>query len=337
MRFIAYAFLGVSTAVLLAAGCGGKATTGNGDGGPGGAGGGGGTRGSGGTGGHGGSGGSNGSGADGGMVSCPSALPTAGQACSQDGLACEYGADPRETCRESASCSGGTWSLTAPGCPPYPTATCPPSLSSAQGASCSPTGAYCVYDQGLSCQCTTCPNPYPICMTTPPQWACDTANTTPSCPAAIPNYGTACSPEGTNCSYGCEMGTSRICKGGLWVAASPPGGCPVSTRAAKKDIRYLSPTEKEELAEEVDRIPLATYEYTDPVRAGSRHLGFILEDNPVPFGEDAEHNQVDLYGYTSTLVAALQAQSKRIEALELEVRSLRERPRSLPLPVHPSR
>jgi len=108
------------------------------------------------------------------------------------------------------------------------------------------------------------------------------------------------------------------------VQTSSPGGCPVSTRAAKKDIHYLAGEELETLAQEALRIPLATYEYTDPARAGKRRLGFILEDNPVPFGEDAEHNQVDLYGYTSTLAAAVQVQGKRIEALELEVQSLRE-------------
>ena len=186
-------------------------------------------------------------------------------------------------------------------------------------------GAYCTYDQGLSCQCTDCPNPYPICRMTPLQWACESANTQPNCPAAIPNFGTPCSPEGTSCTYGCEQGMARLCQGGIWLQTSSPGGCPVSTRAAKQDIHYLSSAELEALAGQVEGIRLATYEYRDPVRAGKKRLGFILEDNPVPFGEDAEHDQVDLYGYASTLAAAIQVQDRRIEALEIEVQSLRAR------------
>ena len=70
-------------------------------------------------------------------------------------------------------------------------------------------------------------------------------------------------------------------------------------------------------------IRLATYEYTDPALVGGRHLGFILEDHATTFAGDAERNQVDLYAYASTLVAAVQEQAKDIEALKREVEYLR--------------
>jgi hypothetical protein len=86
----------------------------------------------------------------------------------------------------------------------------------------------------------------------------------------------------------------------------------------------VSESEARALASEVQRIRLATSAYSDPAPAGGRHLGFILEDNAVPFGADAEHKQVDLYGYTSTLVAAIRQRAKQIETLEREVQLLRE-------------
>lgn len=68
---------------------------------------------------------------------------------------------------------------------------------------------------------------------------------------------------------------------------------------------------------------LATYEYTDPALRGRRHLGFIIEDQPTSEAVDPEKNQVDLYGYTSLLVSAVQKQSREIEALRKEVNELK--------------
>jgi hypothetical protein len=96
----------------------------------------------------------------------------------------------------------------------------------------------------------------------------------------------------------------------------------MSTRRAKRDIEYLDVDEVDAIAGEVFETRLATYEYTDPALAGRRHLGFIIEDQPDANSVDPERSQVDLYGYTSTLVAAVQAQQRRIDALEREVREL---------------
>jgi len=256
---------------------------------------------------------------------CPAAEPTAGATCTREGLVCAYGDDPRPQCRPRVTCTTGRWerATPVPGCDPLPPATCPATREAAQGNPCTPEGAMCSYD-GLACACTRCPNPYPLCMDLPaPIWACDAPNPDSECPAAIPNLGAACAPEGKFCSYDCEANMARECMGAVWVERSAPGGCPISRRRAKRDIEYLSPSELDRLARDVAHLPLATFEYVDPALAGRRRLGFILEDAPGSFAVDPERSQVDLYGYTSLVLAASQAQARRIEALEREVRALR--------------
>jgi hypothetical protein len=156
-------------------------------------------------------------------------------------------------------------------------------------------------------------------------WDCAAPNADSQCPAAQPNLGAACSPEGKTCGYGCEPERNLVCQGGAWVTdPSHAFGCPVSTRRAKRDIEYLTPDATATLADAVLRTRLATYEYIDPALAGRRRLGFIIEDQPSSYAVDPERSQVDLYGYTSMLVAAVQDQARQIEALRREVAALRQ-------------
>ncbi|MCB9595139.1 MAG: hypothetical protein H6719_20645 [Sandaracinaceae bacterium] len=253
---------------------------------------------------------------------CPATRPDASDACTEEGRVCEYGV---RTCLSVAECVSGAWQVAIPRCPPPPTGGCPATREAASGTACAgDEGASCVYDDGLLCTCTSCPVPYPICMVVdPPVWACEAPNPDMDCPVAQPLLGTECSMEAQTCDYGCEEGERRVCSGGGWIAGSAPGGCPRSTRRAKRDIEYLDADDVDALAGEVARTRLATYEYTDPALAGRRHLGFILEDQPGSYSVDPERSQVDLYGYTSMLVAAVQAQQRQIDALEREVRELR--------------
>jgi hypothetical protein len=112
----------------------------------------------------------------------------------------------------------------------------------------------------------------------------------------------------------------------LVCASSDPthgGACPVSRAKYKTDIQYLSAGERAKLADDVQSIPLVRYRYKDgPER---QHLGFIIEDVEPSPGVDSAHDQVDLYGYTSMAVAALQEQHREIEALKREVESLKAR------------
>lgn len=265
-------------------------------------------------------------GKDGGISpACPSAAPDANATCPREELQCEYGDDPRHQCHTIATCRQGKWEVTSPKCAQIPPTKCPATRADAQGKDCSPENALCVYEDGLTCSCTTCPNPYPLCQELKtPVWACQAPNADAECPAARPNLGAACAKEQKKCSYGCEQENNLVCSSGAWQRdPNNQFGCPASTRRVKKDIRYVTTSEAAALAREVDRIKLATYEYTDPALAGPRRLGFIIEDGATTYAVDAEKSQIDLYAYTSTLVAALQAQTKRIEALEREVSTLR--------------
>jgi hypothetical protein len=308
---------------MVLAACGGVALT------PpppdGGAGSGGGTAG-GGAGGSGGHAGSGGTGGAGGHASpCPGAPPQDGAGCSQDGLLCAWGDDPRgELCRTAATCSAGHWKVTPPEatfCTPLQdVGACPDDL----GASCT-MDSTCTKPDGSSCRCTNCRPTAPICgaMSTP-AWYCPQSPTTTGCPPTPPNFGTACAAEGVDCNYFFfECGTpDRVCSNGIWVPSKTFPTCPQSSRRAKRDIRYLSDDGVAAMAARTLRLRLATYEYKAPPLAGRRHLGFIIEDSPDVPAVDRDGDLVDLYGYASMLLATTQAQQKQIEALRKQVEDL---------------
>ena len=113
----------------------------------------------------------------------------------------------------------------------------------------------------------------------------------------------------------------RVCSRGIWTPGRP-NPCPVSSRRTKKDIRYLSHDEIRATAAQALRLRLATYEYKAPPYAGRRHLGFIIEDSPTAPAVDRDGDLVDLYGYTSMLLATTQAQEQQIDALKSQIESL---------------
>jgi hypothetical protein len=113
-----------------------------------------------------------------------------------------------------------------------------------------------------------------------------------------------------------------------WVcAASDPRqtefGCPISRQAFKQQIDYLDDTERAVVAQDILGVRIATWQYrAAPERT---HLGFILEDEP---GSPAVHDardQVDLYAYSTMILAAVQQQQAQIAALQAEVERLRAR------------
>lgn len=258
----------------------------------------------------------------GGESPCGTSPPADGASCTREGLVCEYGDDPRRACRTTATCTGGSFDVAAGGCPPPPEDTCPATREAAAGQPCAVIGAFCTYGE-LSCGCTDCPRGAPVCGGSDPAWDCDVPNADPACPDAMPSQGGACSPNGQRCVYQCGAGGARTCMDGVWYA-SDGDECPISMRSAKRDIHYLSPSEVDALAAEAMSVPLATYEYRDPALAGRRHLGFIIEDQRDPsFAVESSRARVDVYGYTSMVLAAMQSQERRIEALERELEALR--------------
>jgi hypothetical protein len=138
---------------------------------------------------------------------------------------------------------------------------------------------------------------------------------------AVMTAGAACSTMGAECDPQNDCNALLVCS-----ATDPklhPGGCPVSARRYKEDIQYLDGAGLRQYHDELMRLPLATWRYrTRP----ERRLGFLLEDasGSTTAPVDAERDMVDLYGYTSMTVAALQVQAAQIAALEQEVEALQK-------------
>jgi hypothetical protein len=275
---------------------------------------------------------------------CPTSDPGQGTPCSKEGLLCEIGTDWNPRCNVLRVCSGGRWATPivpggggAASCPsarptlPPNAPDCAASPSAFPQGSCS-SSSTCTYD-GAICSCTAfCPS-YPIA---PPDCAPDAGPNPPNCcdrskkawhcftgpaycSAPRPRVGAPCTKEGASCAIDApvECGQTVLqCQGGVW--SLPVGGCPLSTRSAKTDLHYLDAAETKRLADELERVRLASYRYKsgDP----ARHLGFVIED--MPEGSPAvlaSRDRVDLYGYVSMTVAALQEQQRQIDALKAEV------------------
>ena len=129
--------------------------------------------------------------------------------------------------------------------------------------------------------------------------------------------------QNVECDPGSGCGQKLLC-----TTSDPTHGgvCPISRAKYKEGIEYLSPAERSQLADDLQSIPLVRYRYKDaPER---EHLGFIIEDIEPSPSVDSKRDQVDLYGYTSMAVAALQQQHAQIEELRREVKALKAKLRS---------
>jgi len=133
--------------------------------------------------------------------------------------------------------------------------------------------------------------------------------------------------EGDGCSSAnavCQpvSGTPLKC-----AASDPklqPGGCPISSLRYKEDIRYLNDADLARIAAGVDQIRLAKYFYKSDPTARER-LGFIIEDDPDSPAVAEGRTQIDLYGYTSMVVAALKVQTQKLEKQTAELKALRRK------------
>jgi hypothetical protein len=108
-----------------------------------------------------------------------------------------------------------------------------------------------------------------------------------------------------------------------------PGGCPISQRAHKRDIRYVDDTRRARLARELLDLRLAEYAYKGERAGVPARLGFIIDDAPRSPAVRPDEQRVDLYGYASMAVATVQQQQREIEALRGELAALRAEVRAL--------
>ena len=131
--------------------------------------------------------------------------------------------------------------------------------------------------------------------------------------------GASCTTEGQRCDPMDSCNVLLIC-----AKSDPktgPGGCPISRREAKQEIAYLDDNARSRLADEIQRTKLATYRYKT---GGPLRLGFLIDDQPLSMSVDPSRDMIDLYGYTSMAVAAIQQQAKRIAALEAQLTELKQ-------------
>ena len=171
---------------------------------------------------------------------CPDAPPADGSACTPPWeptdstfgetvvAHCSWGDDPRPGCRTTARCQDGVWEVSAAetaACGDLLPAGCFPSPPDAATA-CADTATSCWYDDGTRCWCSECAggSEYPVCqLVDPPEWAC--AGPSATCPYPLPQAGSACTDEGTNCGLDC--GAPIRCQDGRWQWLLCPSCCPI--------------------------------------------------------------------------------------------------------------
>jgi hypothetical protein len=132
--------------------------------------------------------------------------------------------------------------------------------------------------------------------------------------------GMACATTGAMCDPGTGCGVLLRCAD--HDPRAQPGGCPISRKAFKTDVHYLDGTDLAGLETQVRTLRLARYRYKDaPER---QRLGFMIDDAPGNPAVDEPRDMIDVYAYTSMVVATVQRQAARLDAQERELARLRE-------------
>ena len=142
-----------------------------------------------------------------------------------------------------------------------------------------------------------------------------------SCASLGVTRGQACGTSSLSCyvARACPDGRQAVADF-LVCAAKAPGRCLTrSSRRYKNDVHYLSDAQVQDLARQIEKLPLATFRYDDQVGDQTR-LGFLTEDAPAAPFVSQDGRTVDLYALLSASIAAIQAQDARIRALEDQVR-----------------
>jgi len=159
---------------------------------------------------------------------CPDAPPKPGTGCTQQTVQCEYGsATWNVACDTVVQCENDVWTTITPSyepCTPAPgpnPAACPASHAAV------PVGTSCQGDVTCTYPDAVCSCEYPFGGPPPPgddagitgNWYCVPE---PGCPMPRPRLGSACSGEGTFCTYEtCSYG--QTCINGTWQ--SQPMAC----------------------------------------------------------------------------------------------------------------
>jgi hypothetical protein len=191
---------------------------------------------------------------------------------------------------------------------------CPPGMDNPRDkngciTSCSCTGVDA--GAGMLQWFTTCGSP--VCGISPDPF--DDPNI-PNC--TTEKEGQSCKTKDVRCDGVASCGASLICTDTDPTAG--PGRCPISRARYKQDIAYVTESDLRAYSDQILNMPLAAYHYRSAPNA-SPQLGFIIEDIEPSVAVSGDH--VNMYGYLSMAVAAIQTQHKQIEQLEQQVRALR--------------
>ncbi len=139
-------------------------------------------------------------------------------------------------------------------------------------------------------------------------------------PCTTQRPGDPCRFAGERCDPGDDCNRHLLCTG-----SDPTGwGCPISRRRYKTDIRHLTPLDGKRLHDQLLRLPLATFRYRADNAGHPERLGFVIDEVGTSAAVDPSGEAVDLYGYVSMAVAAIQTQAREIERLKREVDQLRQ-------------
>jgi hypothetical protein len=131
--------------------------------------------------------------------------------------------------------------------------------------------------------------------------------------------GTPCDVDGAMCDLMDDCNRVLVC------ATEDPklGGCPISQRRFKRDIAYLTSAEQDRVLEQIKTMRIAKWQYVSDGSSEKPRIGFIIDDVPDSPAVRPDRERVDLYGYTSMAVAAIQSQQRRLDSLEAEMEKLR--------------
>ena len=276
-----------------------------------------------------------------------------------DGNPCTADRCVNGICEHACLCVDATGSLS---CCPGPAALCvrPCGLdaSGVCGGACAASNEVCIAS-GATCTCTpippACGDTFPACNgSCPAGSSCTSLTGAPVCQCVPtpcrPGSGTyfytcgdpvcgghqsppgvpACTTEqvGDPCAcLGAECDPGDACDRLLECATSDPTHgemCPISRRRYKTNIQYLSAQDVKRLHDALLTFRLASYQYNLPGTPADPHLGFIIDDVAPSPSVAPNGDTVDLYGYASMAVAAVQEQAREIDQLTRQVASLRQ-------------
>jgi hypothetical protein len=192
-----------------------------------------------------------------------------------------------------------------------------PAIQCSDGSTGGNTGR-CIRTKATTChwEIRSCPEPVPTPTPVPPPKVDCTANGACPGPPVPPELacGTSVCKKGQTCCEGMPF-PQPTCIDGMQ--------CPISQRQHKKDIAYLSETDRQRLNDELMSFRLATYRYKSEGAADREHLGFIIDDVAPSAAVLQSGERVDMYGYQTMAVAALQTQAIEMAKVRRELDELR--------------